>query len=242
MGVERRGFFRMVFAYSAGTALWMSHPAAGYSQLAAVAVPLEEAAPRLFQTLLKFGGTVLSSAASGFLTDWLKSKFATPAPPPQTFHEQFNPPVHIQVPNERQTFRQETKVPERSLLVNSLPHVVPTENARPTEYTHVNVPEMDELSNTDNPFLYREQCGCLVRLPLNSGARRPPMMMEKVDFMRWAYSGGVPGPAEQLESRLRLDYVRDFCRCDNGEPLRGFAFRDGSYRNGNVARFAITSV
>jgi hypothetical protein len=40
--------------------------AVGYSQLAPLAVPLEEAAPRLFQTLLKFGGTVLTSAASGF--------------------------------------------------------------------------------------------------------------------------------------------------------------------------------
>lgn len=139
-------------------------------------------------------------------------------------------------------FQSLTKLPERTVVVSHLPNVVDSQNPIPTESTHVNVPEMDELSNTQNPFLYRVQCGCLVKLPVTIAPRREPTNNERGQFLQMTYSGGVPEswPSGNLESRLSLDYVRDFCGCDG--PLKGFGFRDRLVQNGRLGQFAIRAV
>ncbi len=244
MAIERREFMRMALAYSVAGVKLAAYPDAGFGQSGMTGLfgSLAMVEPKFFTSMMNFGLSVLPDLASGDFVTWAKSRVAIPSPHPQSFSDRFNPRVQINLNTASDAFTNQTKVTDRSLIVNTLPHIVATSNPTPSDHTSLNGPEMDELANKRNPLLWHEQCGCIVRIPLNSKVRRPPSSKEEQDFVHWAYSGGIVAPPKKqkdLKSRIDLDYVRDFCQCE-GTLLRGFAYRDAHYQNKNRALFAIT--
>jgi hypothetical protein len=223
MSFSRRGILRSA-AYSAGAASLPLFTEQADAQVQVLGL-LEAVAPRLMTVMWTFGSSILSSVASSYLSDWLKTRSVTRAPPPVSFGDHFDPPVKIHLAADTSQFQSNSTVNDRVMVVKHFTHITHT-YAQPDDATKLNASEMIELSNKNNSLLYRNDCGCLIRVPVTSAARRESTEEEHNNFLRLAYNGGMSDP--------QLDYVRDFCGCDT-TPMIGYGFRSSSNSPGRFA-------
>jgi len=85
----------------------------------------------------------------------------------------------------------------------------------------------------------------MVRLPINSQARRPATQSsdEYSRFKSWVRKSPYQLADLPGDTPLKLDYVRDFCRCDEKAPLLGFGYHrtDQPQEVAAAGRFAVVS-
>jgi hypothetical protein len=220
----RREFVRAGLAFGAVNIVSGSHK---FAQGQSADRLLSVASPDLYASVTRFGSAVLASSLPTKLEAFLARHTVSSLDKSESphFHERFDQPFQFNVGNEH--FIGQTTLDNRNVLVNDFPHLLETGMAA-SDFTRLNGPEMDELSNKDNELLWKPRCGCPpIRLPVSAKLRRRPTESEFDQFDKWSRSNGS----------LELQYVRDFCLC-NKPTLLGFGYVDT--RAASRGQFAIT--
>ncbi len=222
--IDRRNFFRMSAGFAALTAFRPS-PAWG------VELTLGDYEAQLKTAMSALAAKIVAAPSVAELYQHLRASTAVWAPPPQTFSEQFDGSIHLAPRaygggfDESASFSYPTVMNGRSLAVTNLPHLIHSVES-PAPRTRLNVSEMTELGNKKNGLLWAS-CGChMIQLPVSTNERRPATKQEADRFGDWVQGGGAITAGATPGGSLSLQYVRDLCRCDNGQTLIGFGFEE----------------
>jgi hypothetical protein len=184
-------------------------------------------ADELIEGTMWLGKNLLLPATTSLLSDWVKDKAKTIIQNPKVqtadlmtakgFHNAFQSPVVYDTASDQQPFESKTRISENTLLgIDDLPRLY--RSATSPVASDLNFPEVKEFQNMRNPNLYKENCGCLVRVPVTTGWRERPSADD---------SALIDAFFDDLNvDHAGVSYVRRFCRCDTGEQLVGLAWKE----------------